>query len=576
MRRRLQVVGVAIVVLLAGFVTQGQVRDFKPVTDTMLLNPDPADWPNWRRTLDGWGYSPLNQINRQNVHQLQLAWSWSLPPGVSQPNPIVSNGLMYVPVPGGGAQALDAATGDLLWEFKSTPRDGRPRTGPMRNLAIYGDKVYITAADARLIALDARTGEVAWDQQVADSKLGYGYTSGPIVARGMIVAGINGCARYKEDVCFISAHDAATGKELWRTPIIARPGERGGDTWGDLPLMFRAGGDAWIAGSYDQTSNLIFWGTSQAKPWTRFARGTDGDALFTNCTLAIDADTGKVAWFFQHVPGETHDMDENFERILIDSNGRSSMFTMGKIGILWELDRKTGAFLNAHDLGYQNLVDVDRKTGRATYRPNMVPQSGVELEFCPSSSGFKSLRAMAYHPDTQAFYIPLILNCQKGTFQDVKRVSGGGGAGGARRTNLPHPASPDGIGEFLAMHAKTGKVIWRHRTRMPPNTSALTTGGGLVIVGDLDRYLTAHDAATGGILFQTRLPTSAQGYPITYAVKGRQYIAVPVGTGGGQWVTTIPGELVPGYRSPPLGNAMFVFALPESRPGRTSTSSERR
>jgi alcohol dehydrogenase (cytochrome c) len=154
-------------------------------------------------------------------------------------------------------------------------------------------------------------------------------------------------------------------------------------------------------------------------------------------------------------------------------------------------------------------------------------------------------------------------------------VVGGGGSGGARRKNIPHPASPDGLGEFLAMHARTGKVLWRHRTRMPPNTSALTTAGGLVIVGDLDRYFTAHDAVSGKILFQTRLTTSPQGFPITYAVKGRQYIAVPVGTGGGQWVTTIPGELVPGYRSPPLGNAMFVFALPESRAPRTSTSSEK-
>jgi alcohol dehydrogenase (cytochrome c) len=570
MMRPVRTLSAVIVIVLAGFVTRAE--QFKPVTDAMLANPDAADWPNWRRTLDGWGYSPLNQIDKQNVHQLQLAWSWALQPGVSQPNPLVSNGVMYIPIPGGGAQALDAATGDLLWEYKSTPASGPPRTGPMRNLAIYGDRIYITTADARLIALNARTGAVAWHHQVADSKLGYSYSSGPIVANGMIVAGINGCARYKDDVCFISAHDSGTGKELWRTPIIARPGERGGDTWGDLPLMFRSGGDAWIAGSYDPKSNLILWGTSQAKPWTRFARGTDGDALFTNCTLAIDAATGKLVWYFQHVPGETHDMDENFERILVDANGRSSVFTMGKLGILWELDRKTGAFLNAHDLGYQNLVDVASKTGRATYRPHMIPQSGVELEFCPSSSGFKSLRAMAYHPDTQAFYVPLVLNCQRGTFQDVKRVPGGGGAGGARRKNLPHPASPDGIGEFLAMHAKTGKVLWRHRTRYPPNTSALTTAGGLVIVGTLDRYLVVHDAATGKILFQTRLTTSPQGFPITYAVKGRQYIAVPVGTGGGQWVTTIPGELIPGYTSPPIGNAIFVFALPENVGARSTTS----
>jgi PQQ-dependent dehydrogenase (methanol/ethanol family) len=545
----------------------GQAKAFKPVTDAMLLNPDPADWPNWRRTLDGWGYSPLKQINTRNVHQLQLAWSWGLSPGLSQPNPLVSNGTMYVPSPGGGVQALDAANGDLLWEYRNLPRDGgAAQTSPMRNLAIYGDRVYVTTADARLVALNARTGVVAWDHQVADTKLGYTYSSGPIVVKGMLVAGITGCQRYKNDICFISAHDSQTGKELWRTSTIARPGEPGGDTWGDLPLMFRAGGDAWIAGSYDPGTDLIYWGTSQAKPWTRFARGTDGDALYTNCTLAIEPATGKIAWYYQHIPGESHDMDETFERILVDSPGRSSVYSMGKLGILWELDRKSGAFLSVHDLRYQNVLDVDTRTGKATYRPNMIPKAGVELEFCPSSSGFKSLRAMAYHPDTQAFYIPLNLHCERGTFSgDIKRVEGGGGAGGVRRKNLMHPESPDGIGELLAMHAKTGQVLWRHRTRTPPNTSALTMGGGLVVVGDWDRYVYVHDAVTGQVLFQTRLPTSVQGFPITYAVNGRQYLAIPAGTGGGQWVTTIPADLVPEKKIAPGGNAMFVFALPETR-----------
>jgi len=568
MKRRVLLMVAVIGLLSANLITTAQVRELKPVTDAMLQNPDPADWLHWRRTLDGWGYSPLNQINKQNAHELRLAWSWGLHPGQSQPNPLVSNGVMYIPIPGGGAQALDAATGDFLWEYKSEPAGGGPqRAGPMRTLALFGDKVYIAAADARLIALNARTGAVVWDQQVADPKLGYAYSSGPIVVKRMIVAGINGCQRYKQDVCFISAHDAETGKEVWRTSIIARPGEPGGNTWGDLPLMFRAGGDAWIPGSYDPTLNLIFWGTSQAKPWTRFARGTDGDALFTNSTLAIDPTTGKIAWYFQHIPGETHDMDENFERILIDADGRSSVFTMGKLGILWELDRKTGKFLSVHDLGYQNVLDVDPRTGTATYRPEMIPQAGVEIQFCPSSTGFKSLRSMAYHPETQAFYIPLILACQTGTFNDVKRVEGGGGSGGGRRKNLMHPSSPDGIGEFLAMHARTGKILWRHRTRTPPNTSALTTGGGLVVVGDFDRYLYVHDAATGKILFQTRLPTTVQGYPITYAVNGRQYIAVPVGTGGGQWVTTIPGDLLPEHKIPPPTNSIFVFALPETTRG---------
>jgi alcohol dehydrogenase (cytochrome c) len=582
MKRPARVFAVAILILLARIVTMdrvtplgaapstalgtGQVKDFKPVTDAMLVNPEPADWPNWRRTLDGWGYSPLKQITTQNVHQLQLAWSWGLSPGLSQPTPLVSNGMMFVPSPGGGVQTLDAANGDLLWEYRATPAGGGPaRTSPMRNLAVYDDKVYVATADARLVALNARTGAVAWDHQVADAKLGYTYSSGPIVVKGMIVAGITGCQKYKNDVCFISAHDARTGREVWRTSTIARPGEPGGDTWGELPLVFRAGGDAWMPGSYDANANLIYWGTAQAKPWTRFARGTDGDALYTNCTLAIDPATGRIVWHYQHLPGETHDLDESFERILVDFSDRSSVFTMGKLGILWELDRKTGAFVNARDLRYQNVLDVDPRTGKATYRPNMIPKPGVELQFCPSSSGFKSLRAMAYHPDTQAFYIPLNLSCEKGTFTDVQKIEGGGGSGGGRRTNLMHPESPDGIGELIAMKAKTGEILWRHRTRTPPNTSALTTGGGLVVVGDWDRYLYVHDATSGQILFQTRLPTSVQGFPITYAVGGRQYIAVPVGTGGGQWSSTIPAELTPEKKIAPGGNAMFVFALPETR-----------
>ena len=535
------------------------------VTDAMLLNPAPSEWPHWRRTLDGWGYSPLTQINTKNVQQLQLAWSWSLQPGQSQPAPIVSQGVMYIPMPGGGAQALDAATGDLKWEFKPAPRaGGQPRTSPMRTLAIYGDKVYIAVADARLMALDARTGKLVWEHQVADSKIGYSYSSGPIVAKGMIVAGIAGCARYKNDICFISAHDPETGKELWRTSTIARPGEPGGETWGDLPLMFRAGGDAWIPGSYDPKTNLIYWGTSQAKPWARYARGTDGAALYTNSTLAIDPATGKIAWYYQHIPGESHDMDETFERVLVDLDDRPSVFTMGKLAILWEVDRTTGAFRHAHDLGYQNLLDVDPRTGKVTYRSDKLPTSvSHELSFCPSTSGFKSLRAMAYHPQTQAFYVPLNLTCERGTFGEVQRSEGGGGSGRGKRLNLSHPESPDGLGEFLAMSANSGRVLWRHRTRTPPTSAALTTAGGLVVVGDWDRYLYVHDATTGNILFQTRLPTSVQGYPLSYAVGGRQYLAVPVGTGGGEWVTTIPADVIPDKTPPPAGNGIFVFALPK-------------
>jgi alcohol dehydrogenase (cytochrome c) len=432
-------------ILTASVIALAQVKDFKPVTDAMLLNPDPADWLNFRRTLDGWGYSPLNQINKQNVQQLQLVWSWGLNPGTSEPTPLVSNGTMYVPNPGGGVQALDAATGDLLWEFKAPavprrapganaqPEAGANSVNTLRNIAIYGDKIY-TAAGTHLIALNAGTGAVVWDHQVHDPALGYRFTAGPIAVRGKIIAGTTGCERYKKESCYITALDAQTGKEAWRTSTIARPGEPGGDTWGDLPLMFRAGGDNWQAGSYDPKTNLIYYGTAQAKPWARFQRGTDGDALYTNSTLALDPDNGKMAWYYQHLPGDTHDMDETFERVLVDHDGKSSVFSMGKLAILWELDRKTGAFLSAHDLGYQTILsNIDPRTGKVTFRPDAIPRPGVEVSFCPSTAGFKSWKAMAYHPDTQAFYIPLNLTCEKGEFASVEHVEGGGGTGAVRQ-----------------------------------------------------------------------------------------------------------------------------------------------
>jgi glucose dehydrogenase len=379
-----------------------------------------------------------------------------------------------------------------------------------------------------------------------------------------VIAGITGCARYKDDVCFITGHDAATGKELWRTSTVARPGEPGGDTWGDLPLTFRAGSDAWIAGSYDPDSNLVYWGTAQAKPWARVVRGTEGSALYTNSTLALDPDTGKMKWYYQHIPGETQDMDEVFENILIDIGGRKSLFKMGKLGILWQLDRTTGEFVHASDLGYQTILEVNPQTGKVFYRADKIPQLGVEVDMCPSTAGFKSWRAMAFSPQTGALYIPMNLNCEKATFGPMEKIAGRGGSGPVRRRDYKHPDSGGNLGEFLAMDAASGKVLWRHRTASPSNTAALTTAGGLVFGGDWDRHMYAYDAANGKILWQTRLPTSAQGFPVTYLAKGKQYVAMPAGIGGGSWSALIPPELAPEIRRPNSGNSLLVFALPDS------------
>ena len=556
-------------VLAGGLLLFAQVKEFRPVTETMLRSPAPGDWLNWRRTDNAWGYSPLDQINRQNVTQLQLAWSWAMDDtGANEATPLVYDGIMYLPNPRGVIQALDAATGDLIWQYRpaaAKAAEGSDASrGIQRNIAIFGDKIFATTGDAHIIAVDARTGKLAWDTKVANSALGYGYTSGPIVVRGKVIAGMSGCTRYKEDVCFISAHDAATGKEVWRTSTIARPGEPGGDTWGDLPLTFRAGGDAWIPGSYDPETNLVYWATAQAKPWARVARGTDGDALYTNSTLALDPDTGKMKWYYQHLPGETQDMDEVFESILVDAGGRKSLFKMGKLGILWQLDRTNGQFIHATDLGYQTIVQVNAQTGKVTYLPGKIPQLGVELEMCPSTAGFKSWRAMSYNPQTRAFYIPMNLNCEKGTFGPVEKVVGKGGTGPVQRADYKHPESGGNLGEFLAMDSQTGRVLWRQRSPSPSNTAALSTAGGVVFGGDWDRHMYAYDATAGKILWQTRLPTSAQGFPITYLAKGKQYVAMPTGLGGGSWSTLIPLELTPEIKRPNSGNGIFVFALGNS------------
>ena len=539
------------------------LRDLRPVTDEMLREPSPDDWLHWRRTYDGWGYSPLKQIDRRNVHQLQLAWSWSMNPGSQVTTPLVHDGVMYLANPNSIVQALDGATGDLLWEFRDEA-ELPPVRREVRGLAIYEDKIYLNTADARIIALDMRTGKKVWDVQVADPKKGFRYSAAALIVRGMVISGLQN-NNFVQEKNAITAHDARTGKELWRTRTVALPGEPGGDTWGDLPAVFRAGADMWITGGYDPDLNLIYWSTAQAKPWTRAQRGTDGDALYSNTTLALDPRDGKIVWYRQWIPGEQNDMDEVFEHILIDHNGHKSMFKMGKLGILWEADRQTGQFLNAIDAGYQNVVDVDPKTGKVTYRPGMTAVIGKQMDLCPSLAGLHSWRAMAYHPETRALYGPLQLTCSTVTFAEVKKVEGRGGAGLGRAQAYLHPKSGGNLGEFLAMDL-SGKVLWKYRQRATFNSTTLTTAGGLALVGDWNRYMDAFDAKNGELLWQTRAGASVQGGVITYAVRGRQYLAVIVGTGASGWSNQIPLQTTPELTRPSQGNAVVVFALPSPPP----------
>ena len=575
--------------VLPASVAMGQTGPLTPVTDAMLADPPAGSWLNWRGDQGSQGFSELDQINTGNVHELRLAWSWSFDDtGAGEAAPLVHDGVMFLPGPRGVIQALDAARGDLLWEYRPgiTPAlegSGAAPLGPeqlgdsalpashwagvgrgvQKNIAIYGERIFAATENASVLALDAQTGLLAWESPVADPAMGYNYVAGPIIADGVVVSGINGCERFKEGACYITGHDPDTGAELWRTSTIAIPGAPGDDSWGDLPLEFRAGGDSWVSGSYDPATGLAYIGTAQAKPWARVVRGTDGDALYTNSTLALDPHSGEIVWYYQHLPGETHDMDEVFEAVLIDVDGRQSLFKMGKLGILWQLDRASGEFIAGTDIGYQTIVDLDPVTGSVRYRDGMIPRIGQELDMCPSTSGFKSWRAMSYSPQTRALYIPITLNCELATFGPVEFEIGGGGTGPVRRINYPHPESEGNLGELLVLGVPDGEVRWRYRSRAPVNTAALATAGGLVFVGDWDRRMFAFDAENGDILWQTRVNTSAQGFPVSYLVDGRQYIALPTGVGGASWSGMLPRELAPELRRPARGNAIHVFALPE-------------
>ena len=536
----------------------------EPVTDAMLSDPDPADWLTWRGTHRSHGYSTLDQINRDTVGDLRLAWGWAIEEGNSQPAPVVHDGVMYLSGPGGIVQALDGATGDLIWEYRHRVAGpladvGARPTGTVRGLGLYDDKVYLAAPDARLVALDASTGSVVWDTVVADPADGFGFNAAPVIANGVVVSGLMGCRKFIDEKCGLTGHDAQTGVQLWRLPTIPGATDPGNETWGDLAPLYRAGTGMWIPGSYDHDLNLVYWATSQAKPWARVSRGTDGDALYSNTTLAINPNTGEVVWFRQTIPGETHDLDEVYESVLIDRGDRRSLFKMGKIGILWELDRRTGEILHATDLGYQNLADVDPRTGTFTYRPEMLPALNKPVDQCPSALGFKNWPAMSFSPETDALYIPILMACSSTRYVPVELVPGGGGLGAGGTKSFFHPASDDKLGRLVAMNT-TGEVLWEQSQRAPFSTAALATAGGLVFVGDADRYVKAYDAATGEVLWQTRVQTSGQGFPMTYAVGGRQFIAVPVGVGA-----FLPAAgaiaLTPELNRPNAGNALMVFAL---------------
>jgi alcohol dehydrogenase (cytochrome c) len=542
-----------------------------PVTDAELQNPPAGEWLTWRRTYDDQGFSPLKQINKSNVAQLRSTWTWSLPPGANEATPLVHDGIIFVHSSGDHVQALDAATGDLLWEYsRELPT---PKTGFLnlvkRNIAIYGNHIIFDTSDLHVVALDTKTGDVAWEHEVLDLDKNprFGLTGGPIVAKGKVIIGTEGQGPGGN---MIVALDAATGKEAWRFYTIARPGEPGGNSWNGLPLDKRSGASVWTAGSYDPALNLVFFGTAQTYDTGPLVHpstepGVTNDGLYTDTTLAFDPDTGKLVWHFQHVQNDQWDLDWAFERQLVHLkiNGEDNklVVTSGKEAYYDALDAATGKYAFSMDLGIQNVIaSVDPVTGAKTINHQVVIGDGETKTVCPHAGGAKSWIPGSFNPETKILYVPLVESCMD--LIPVAKGERGGLSSGVRFTIRPRLDGDGKYGRFEAINLETRKPVWIDRQRAPQTTGALATAGGIVFDGSLDRYIRAYDDANGKVLWETRLNDVPSSCPITYSVNGRQYVAVVVGNGGAHAITWPP--LVPEIQNPPGGGAeLWVFELPE-------------
>jgi len=576
-------VGVAIGVaaaLTAGLDLAAQ-RGVSPVTDATLRNPAPGDWLMWRRTLNSWGYSPLDQINRANVRQLAMVWSRPLAPGIQEGTPLVHDGVMFMPNPLDVVHAIDAATGDLIWEYRRSLPDDIAKSVPFpainRNVAIYGSTIIDTSADDYVYALDVASGKLVWETQILDHRQHAAQqTSGPIIASGKVISG-RGCEpKGGPEACVVTAHDARTGKELWRRGTIPKPGEPGDETWGSIPYESRWHVGTWMVPSYDPDLDLIYVGTSVTSPAPKFLlAGNSQKHLYHNSTLALRAATGDIAWYYQHLV-DHWDLDHPFERLLVDtavapsrddvpwinprlkSGERRRVITgiPGKTGVVYTLDRETGEFLWAMPTIAQNVVDhIDGGTGAVTVNPEAVfTASGQSRFICPSLNGGKNWQAGAYSPLTNVMYYPLQNTCMTATAQiDKPTLTSLYGFGSKNQITT----GTDKVGTIHAISAETGKQIWKYEQRAATQ-SLVATGGRLLFGGDAQGRFRAFDQDTGKVLWEVNLGSQVTGYPISYSVDGRQYIAVST---GGSLATGGTNALTPELRSGTANN-LFVFALP--------------
>jgi alcohol dehydrogenase (cytochrome c) len=556
------------------------VTNFVAVTDQVIRAPKPQDWLIHRGNYQSWGYSPLDQINKGNVRTLQLVWSRAMEPGINQATPLVYNGVMFIGNPGDVIQAIDAATGDLMWEYRHPmPASEKFRSNHgqrKRSVALYGDYVYTITWDNTVVALEARTGKLAW-QTNRGGDFFISNSTGPIVANGVVVAGST--CQVAGHGCYVTGHDARTGKELWRNEMIPRPGEPGDETWSGSPFESRWMTGVWGQLTYDPELDLVYYGSTGVGPASEAQRKMPGATMAgTNTRFAVRPKTGEVVWKHQVLPRDNWDQECTFEMMIITTPvnpNPAGMLSVNpnarrgprktltgvpcKTGIAWSFDAATGEFLWARPTTEQNLVASIDPKGLVTVNEEVVlKEIGKTYHVCPTYGGGRDWPQGAYNPKSNVMYMPLTNLCIDST---ARTDRGPAPQFVYNTTNVGKFATgKDKVGRIDAISVETGKTLWTWETPVVNYSPILATGSGLLFNGSMDRYLRALDADSGKVLWQTRLAAQAVGGTITYSVNGRQYIAI---TAGGGPIAALSVGMTPNADAPSGANAVYVFALPQ-------------
>ncbi len=488
---------------------------------------EPANWLTYSGGYAGWRFSSLNQINSDNVARLSLAWAFQTADlGQFETTPLVVDGVLYGTGQNDRAFALDARTGRAIWRYqRNLPDKLQPCCGAVnRGFAILGNHLFMATLDAHVIALDAKTGNVVWDVATADYRQAYTFTVAPLAIKNEVIVGVSGGEYGVRG--FVDAYDATTGKRVWRFNTVPGPDEAGHETW-DGDSWKTGGAPAWITGSYDPQLNLIFWPTGNPAP-SNFGGERKGDNLYSNSMLALDADTGKLRWYFQFTPHDVHDYDATQIPVLIDSdwNGkpRKLLLLANRSGFFYVLDRTNGEFLSAKPFGQVNWTKGIGADGKPIPQANGSGKKEGE-RICPGALGMTNWYSPSYSPQTNLFYVATSNECDIFTSAPQKYRTGHDFLGSVY---VPDPVERP-RGALKALDPLSGAIKWEFPYFSNPNGGALSTAGGIVFGGDSDGNFLALDAKNGKDLWHVQLGAAIYSTAICFEMDGKQYVAIPVG-----------------------------------------------